>query len=96
MSVNPDYQFFKELGISPEFELMAKNGIDPRDGVIVIESLSGKVELEQLGFEMEGGGGRENFLLNLCGTIENFFSGTVFCTCNNPLLNLGVISFDCD
>jgi hypothetical protein len=99
MSMNPDYQFLKELGISPEFEfeLMVKNGIDPRDGVIDVDSFSGEVELSELDFDMEEeGGDRQEFLLNLCGAIENLFSGTVFCTCNNPLLQLGVISFDCD
>jgi hypothetical protein len=98
MSMNPDYQFLKELGISPEleFELMVKNGIDPRDGVIDVDSFSGEVELSELDFDVEEGGDRQEFLLNLCGAIENLFSGTVFCTCNNPLLQLGVISFDCD
>lgn len=97
MSANPDYEYMRQLGISPEveFDLMVKHGLDPRKGMIDLHGFSGEVQIEAMTEALENDEEREASLLSICTAIERLFTGEIFCTCNNPLLALGVIEFDC-
>lgn len=96
MSTNPDYENLKQLGLSSpdvQFDLAVKEGVNPSDAEIDINSFKGEVQVEDMG--LAANEDREAQFLSICKGIERLFTGEVLCTCNNPILNIGTIEFDC-